>query len=113
MEIIMNAKMKQQGGIVKGAQPKIDASLYEKSKVELEAAIKFAEESKAVALEMLTLENSELDKHPRDIDIQGQVLKLRDYIFGKDNIISQLDGQLAEVNRVLDSIKNDKIESVN
>lgn len=98
---------------IRGAQPQIDTSLYEKSKVELEEAIKFANESKAIAVKMLTIEIAEFEKKPKNIDIQGQILKLRDYIFSKDNLISQLDGQLVEVNRVLDSVNKDDKKTVN
>lgn len=106
----MNART--QNAPIRGAQPQIDTKLYEDNKKDLELAIKLAKSAKDEAEGMLDVMHSKLNQDLTNIDVQGQVLKLRDYIFNKANIISQLEGQLYETNKVLESAKK-QVDTVN
>ncbi len=93
---------------IKGASPKIDTKLYEDQKTDLTTAIELANANIEKAKVMLNDMEQELDKDRTNIAVQEQVLKLRDYIFKYGSLLSQLEGQLYECQRVLDGV-NDNI----
>ena len=93
---------------IKGASPKIDTKLYEDQKADLTTAIELAKANIGKAKVMLNDMEQKLDKDRTNIAVQEQVLKLRDYIFKYGSLLSQLEGQLYECQRVLDGV-NDNI----
>lgn len=89
---------------IKGATPKIDTKLYEDQKADLTAAIENVKSNTEAAKDMLAVMEAEYAKDRTNIAVQEQILKLRDYIFKYGSMLSNLEGQLYECQKVLDSV---------
>ena len=84
-----------------GTQPHIDASALEQGIKDIKEVITLVTDAKAEAEAMLVSCRTELKNKPLDIELQGQVLRLNDYIIKQTQNLCTLEGQITEIERSL------------
>ena len=92
-----------------GTQPKIDTSLLEQGIKDIKEVEALIESSQEDAKAMLAACKESLKDDPLNIDLQGQILRLNDYIIKNTQNIFSLEGQIEEINRQLKAADNLKV----